>query len=267
MKETFKLRDHSLMPKIGLGTWKLGDQTKNVVNQALKYGYTHVDTATFYQNAKDLKEIFKQHDFNRLDLFISTKLPAHMLTYEDTKQHYEQALSDFGLEYFNLYLINAPWPWQKKGVDHSKELKEVWRAMEDLYLEERVSSIGVSNFSVDDLKKLIETARMIPFINQVQVYPGHVDQALISYCESKGIIIQAYAPFNHGEVLNNQIIIDLAKTYHVTPAQLIIKWLLQLHMCPIFMTKNEEHLALNLTLDFDINASDVKRLMTLKTSA
>lgn len=265
MKKEVQLRDGSIMPVVGLGTWKLNNQSKEMVHEALKLGYTHIDTATFYQNAEDLKTVFNAQHFDRFNVFISTKLPAHILNYEDTIKHYDQACIDFGLEYFNLFMINAPWPWQKKGVDHSDELKEVWRAMEDLYLEERVSLIGVSNFSVDDLKKLNQTARVIPFTNQVQIYPGHVDLELITYCQSMGIVIQAYAPFNHGPVLKNEAVQDIANTYQVTPAQLILKWLIQLNVSPIFMTKNETHLIENAKLDFDISEKDVERLIQLRT--
>ena len=267
MIENVSLYDRTKMPVIGLGLWKIDPKDLyTTIHHALKEGYTHFDTATFYQNDIPFGNIIKTSSLDRTDVFISTKLPAHLLTYDAVKKHYSEALSHMSLDYFNLFMINAPWPWNKRGCDYAREMNEVWRAMEDLYLAEEVSAIGVSNFQISDLENLIKQARIVPMTNQINVYPGHVNQELLAYCKRHHITVQGYSPFKQGSLLKHPLIKSMADLYQVTPAQLILKFLIKLNVYPIYKTIHPSYLTENLRLDFEILQPHIEQLIDLKDS-
>jgi diketogulonate reductase-like aldo/keto reductase len=264
--EKIKLTNLTQMPKIGIGTWMLKNElsTVELIKEALNLGFRHVDTAIVYQNEDSLKKAIESSTIDRDELFITSKCPAHIKSYEGTIRMFEKSLSNMGLEYFNLYLINAPWPLNQKGKDFNKENLEVWKAFEELYLNERVSAIGVSNFEIEDLENIIKHMKIVPHVNQIEVHPGKSQDQLRAYCKDKGIIIQAYSPLGHGSLLSNEKLIDLAKKYKVTPAQLSLKFVLQLDAYPLFKTSSLAHLKENSQLDFEINDSDIEELKHIK---
>ena len=260
--EKTKLANFTQMPKIGLGTWMLknDDRTVLLLKEAFNLGYRHLDTAIVYQNEESIRKAIIDMKIEREELFITSKLPAHIKSYDGTIRMFEKSLSNMGLDYINLYLINAPWPFNQKGNDFSKENLDVWKAFEELYKDERVSAIGVSNFEIKDLENIITNMNVIPHVNQIEIHPGKSQDELRAYCREKGIVIQAYSPLGHGNVLSHEKVVELAKKYHATPAQLCLKFVLKLDAYPLFKSSQLSHLEENMKLDFEINDEDMEIL-------
>jgi len=264
MKNIQKIRLHNqtLMPMIGLGTWLLKNDssTTQLIKDSLILGYRHLDTAVVYQNEECIKTSLIQSEISRDEVFITSKLPSHIKSYDGTLRMFEKSLSNLGVEYINLYLINAPWPLNQKGKDFSNENIEVWKALEKLYLDERVSAIGVSNFEIKDLENIISHTTIIPHVNQIEIHPGKSQDELRAYCKEKGIIIQAYSPLGHGSVLSHTKVVELANKYQVSAAQLCLRFCLQLDTYPIFKSSNLVHLKENMNLNFEIDSIDMNIL-------
>ena len=242
-----------MMPIIGLGTYDIKkDHTINVVLNALKLGYRHIETAPIYLNEKEIGEAIKASGINRHDLFITSKIPPHIKSYDSTLRITERIMSNLGVDYLDCLLINNPVPWGEEDKDYSKENLEVWRALEKLYEEEIIGSIGVSNFDIDDLEKLIPHVKIKPHINQLGVFVGHTLDELRSYCGEHNIAIQGHSPLARGRIFKLNELYVLAKEYGLSPAQVSIKYVLDLNVFPIIKATSVEHLKENLIKNIDL---------------
>ena len=232
------------MPAIGLGTWQsepgvVGEVVKN----AIKVGYRHIDCATRYGNEKEigagLKELFDSNVVKRKDIFVTSKLWNDMHRPNDVEVALTQTLNDLGLEYLDLYLMHWPVALEKNGVPIPIEelpISETWKAMEKCVDKGIVKHIGVSNFSIKKLKDLLQVARIKPSTNQVERHPYLQQPKLLEFCQQHGIIITAYSPlgtpgtsFVRGEasVLNDETVKRIAEKHSVTAAQVLLQWGLQ----------------------------------------
>jgi len=158
LTETYVLHNGVKIPKVGFGTWQIpnGEVAYNSVSYALEVGYRHVDTAYVYGNEESVGKAIRESGIPRDQIFVTSKLPADVKTYDGTFDYFERTLRNLGMDYLDLYLIHWPWPWNEKGKDYKKENIEVWRAMEELYRSGRIRAIGVSNFDVEYLQVLME---------------------------------------------------------------------------------------------------------------
>ena len=149
LNETFTLSNGVKIPKIGLGTWQIpdGEEAYNSVMFALKNGYRHIDTAKAYGNEKSVGKAIKDFGISREEVFVTTKLPAECKEYDVAKKCFEESLSDLGLDYIDLYLIHAPWPWERMGMDCTQGNIDSWRALEEIYISGKAKAIGVSNYA------------------------------------------------------------------------------------------------------------------------
>lgn len=241
------------MPEIGLGTYGLKkEETQAVIKEALKLGYRHIESAPIYLNEKEIGEAIKSSGIDRDDLFITSKIPPHIKNYESTLKVADRIMSNLGVDYLDALLINNPVPWGKEGEDFSKENIEVYRALETLYKEERVGAIGVSNFDIADLEKLIPFVEVKPHINQVGVFIGHTLDDLRVYCKKHGITIQGHSPLARGRIFNHNELDEYTKTYKLTKAQIAIKYVLEKGVYPIVKASTYEHLKENLVLDIHL---------------
>ena len=159
IKETFfELYNGVKIPAVGFGTWQVkdGSEAYDSTLMALEAGYRHIDTAHAYGNEESVGKAIKDSGIKREDVFVTTKLPSHIKTYEGAKEHFAESLASLGLEYLDLYLIHAPWPWSNIGEECTEGNIEAWRAMVELYNEGKVRAIGVSNFAVKDIIPLTD---------------------------------------------------------------------------------------------------------------
>lgn len=260
--EFYTLYNGVKVPKIGLGTWqtKSGDDAYNSVKWALEAGYRHIDTAYAYGNEKSIGEAIKDSKISRNEIFITTKCPAEIKTYEGAKKHFYDSIANLNVEYIDLYLIHAPWPWSNIGQDCTLGNIEVWKAMIEIYNEGKIKAIGVSNFSIKDIRAIEEATNFKPMVNQIRFFVGNTQETLTKYCQENDILIQAYSPLATGRILSNENLIDMARKYNTTTAKLSIKYCLQRNTNPLPKSIHKDRIYDNLNVDFIISDEDMHEL-------
>ena len=268
LAETFTLANGIKIPKIGLGTWQIAnDEVISPVAAALKNKYTHIDSAFGYQNEQGVGQAIRESGIARNELFVTTKIPAEVKTYEGAQEHIAKSLANLDLGYIDLLLIHAPKPWPKmwKSDDpYFSENAAVWKAMEEAYQAGKVKSIGVSNFDVADLENLLNHCEIKPLVNQIRYHIGWTQDEIVAFCNKHGILVQGYSPIATGRLLNNEKVAEIAKKYHVSIAQLCIKYVLQNNILPLPKSVNAERIVQNTQLDFTISEEDMDYLNSIK---
>jgi diketogulonate reductase-like aldo/keto reductase len=266
MHQTYTLNNGVKLPKIGLGTWQVpnGEDTYNSVRAALKNGYRHIDTAAGYGNEESVGRAIKESCVPRKDIFVTSKLESHVKTYDETMNAFEETMNALGFEYLDLYLIHAPWPWSEMGKNCDEGNVEAFKAMEKLYNDGRIRSIGVSNFSISDIKNILTHCDVTPAVNQIGYFIGLDNDELQAFCEDKGIQIVGYSPLAIGYALSNDTIQAMAKKYDVTPAQICIRYDLQKGVVPLPKSTHESRIIENSQVDFTIKEEDIEVLSNIK---
>ena len=257
--EFYVLSNGVKIPKIAFGTWQVkpGDEAYNSVSMALKLGYRHIDTALAYENEESVGKAIKDSNIKREDIFITTKLPAYIKGYKEAKEAFYESLKRLNLNYIDLYLIHAPWPWTNIGQDCKKENIESWKAMIELYNEGLIKAIGVSNFRPEDIKPLIDATGFVPHANQIRFFIGNTQNDVYDYCKDNNILVEAYSPLATGKVLENEVIVNMAKKYNVTPAKIAIRYCLEKNTLPLPKSTHEERIKANLEIDFKLEKEDI----------
>lgn len=267
LQKTYRLENGVSIPKLGLGTWFIeDDKAAQAVRDAVAMGYRLVDTAQAYGNERGVGEGVRTCGLPRKDVFVTSKVAAEAKTYEEAARSIDETLDKMGLEYLDLMIIHSPQPWAEFRVENRyfAENREVWRALEDAYTAGKLRAIGVSNFLQDDLENLLSGCRIRPMVNQILLHITNTDRALLDYCRAQGILVEAYSPIAHGEALKNPAITEMARKYGVTPAQLCIRYVLQLGAVALPKTANPAHMRDNGMVDFDISEQDLQTLKSLK---
>lgn len=217
---TFQLHNGVEMPYLGLGTYQSDNDEEviNAVSTALDHGYRHIDTASIYKNEEGVGLGIRQSSVPREEVFVVSKVWNADQGYESTLRSFEDSLERLQLDYLDLFLVH--WPVQGK-------YKETWRALEHLYAEKRVRAIGVSNFLQHHLEDLMADSTMVPMVNQMEFHPYVVQQDLLDFCKKNTIQYEAWSPFMQGKLFDLDICKGLAKKYHKSVAQVILRWNLQ----------------------------------------
>ncbi|MCP3425703.1 aldo/keto reductase [Rothia sp. AR01] len=265
LHETYTLSNGVEIPKLGLGTWFIDDaDAAQAVRDAVGIGYRNIDTAQAYGNERGVGEGVRSSGVAREELFVSTKLAAEIKDYDEAATAIDDSLRTLGLDYVDLLLIHSPQPWDDfRGGDYAEGNRAAWRAMEEAHEAGKVRAIGVSNFLQKDLENLLAGATVVPHVNQILVHAGNTPSELISSCESQGILVEAYSPIAHGEILDNEAVAGIARKYGVSVPQLCIRYTLQLGAVSLPKTANPEHMRSNAQVDFEIAAEDMETLRTL----
>lgn len=248
-----QLPDTTLMPMIGFGTWQLSGFTgQKAIEAALKTGYRLVDTAELYGNEQLINKAMSVCGIDRKELFITTKIKPAENTH--VAQSIQARLAQLQTNYIDLLLIH--WP------AGSPELNiKIWNEYILAKKAGYVRNIGVSNFSTSQIEELWEATSVLPVVNQIEVHPLHFQKNIIDYCHDKGIVIQAYSPFDKGELLQNTRLVHLADKYDVTAAQLINRWCVQHRLIPLPGSSRLDHIQQNFDIfDFIITDSDMARI-------
>ncbi|MEF8798156.1 MAG: aldo/keto reductase, partial [Candidatus Bipolaricaulota bacterium] len=253
MKSKTKTIKGRSIPALGLGTWNMrGSECEKSVRRAIELGYRHIDTAAFYENEKSVGKAID--DFQRDELFITTKVWKDKLRYEDFKRSTEGSLNRLGTNYVDLLLIH--WPNEEVPI------RETMKAMKELVEEGKVRHIGVSNFSQDQLNRARETSSEPIVTNQVKYHVGMDRSSLLHYCRENGLFLTAYSPLGQGEVLNQAELSDIAVKYDKSPGQIALKWLIiQENVLAIPKASSESHLRENIQLfDWQLEEEDIDKL-------
>ena len=260
LNENYTLSNGVKIPKIGLGTWLIPDgEAAQAVRDAVAMGYRHIDTAQAYGNERGVGEGVRTCGVPREEIFITSKVAAEHKTYKSAAKSIDESLAKLGMDYIDLMIIHCPQPWAEFRGErrYFTENKEVWRALENAYKDGKVKAIGVSNFLVDDLENILDGCEVKPMVNQILTHITNTPLELINFCREHGILCEAYSPIAHGEALKNRLILSVAEKYSVTPAQLCVRYALQLGMVVLPKTSNPEHMKNNADIEFEISAEDM----------
>lgn len=267
LNETYTLANGVKIPKLGLGTWLIeNDTAAKAVRNAVKAGYRHIDTAQAYQNEAGVGEGVRTCGIPRSELFVTSKVAAEHKSYEAAALSIDETLKRMQLDYLDMMIIHSPQPWNEwRGKKrYFEENKAVWRALEEAYKSGKLRAIGVSNFLVDDLESLLPSCTVKPHVNHVLAHIGNVPEDIVHYAQERGVLIEAYSPIAHGKMLHAAHITEAAQKYGVTPAQLCIRYTLQRGFVSLPKSSNFEHIKSNAELDFEITLDDMNTLSVLK---
>ena len=262
----FTLNNGSSIPAIGFGTWQIeeGEKAYNAVKTALEKGYTHIDTAAVYGNEKSVGNAIKDSGINREDLFITTKLWNDMRGYENAKKAFEISMEKLGLEYLDLYLLH----WPANETQFPENWKEInaasWKALEELQKEGKIKAIGVSNFMNVHLEALLETATIIPAVNQIEYHPGYTQPEVVKLCQDNSILVQAWSPLGSGRILQDETLIEIANNHQVSVGQVCIQFSVQQGILPLPKSENPINIENNLRLNFTLTDEEILKLTQLK---
>ena len=266
--KTLTLNNGVKIPQLGLGTWFIDDSNAaEAVKAAAKLGYRHFDTAQAYGNERGVGEGIRGCGVSREEIFAVSKVAAEHKTYDSAAKSIDETLLKTGLDYLDMMIIHSPQPWDK--VDQSDDRyvegnRAAWRALEDAYKAGKLRAIGVSNFKKEDIESLLETAEIKPMVNQILLHISNSPAELIKYCGEKGIVVEAYSPIGHGEILNQPDIMAMAEKYGVTVPQLCIRYTLQLGAVSLPKTADPAHMKSNSEVDFEISEQDMEVLKSVK---
>lgn len=265
LTDTLTLTTGADIPVLGLGTWFIDDdKAAQAVKDAVAAGYRNIDTAQAYGNERGVGQGVRESGVPRGKLFVSTKLAAEIKDYDGAVAAIDGSLETMGLDYVDLMLIHAPQPWDDfRGGTYDEGNLAAWQALEEAFHAGKVKAIGVSNFLERDLDNILDNAEVTPHVNQILVHAGNTPAALIDYCRDKGIVVEAYSPIAHGEILDNPQVTALAEKYGVSVPQLCIRYTLQLGTVSLPKTSNPDHMRSNAEVDFTIEDADMDALRTL----
>ena len=267
--EYFTLTNGVKIPKIGFGTWQItNEDAVGAVGMALETGYVHIDSASGYRNEEGVGIAVRNSGIAREKLFITTKVPAQIKSYDEAVQNINESLEKLDLGYIDLLLIHAPQPWDKPwqtGHRYYEENVAVWKAIEEAYKAGKVKSIGISNFFVEDMQNILDHCEIKPMVNQILYHIGKTQKEAVDFCNKHDILVEGYSPIGTGALLTNEEIKNIGTKYNKSVAQICIKYLLQKDILPLPKASAKERIEENFAMDFVISDEDMTYLDELQT--
>jgi diketogulonate reductase-like aldo/keto reductase len=266
LEETYTLSNGVEIPKLGLGTWFIDNaNAASAVKEAVKIGYRHLDTAQAYGNEEGVGEGIRTSGISRDELFVTTKLAAEVKSYEKAAEAIDGSLKTMGLDHLELMIIHSPQPWREFRAEdrYFEGNREAWRALEEAYEAGKLRAIGVSNFEREDIENLLGACSVKPMVNQILVHIANTPHELIGYSQQQELLIEAYSPIAHGELLKNERVREIADKYDVSVPQLSIRYTLQLGLLPLPKTENPAHMKSNAQVEFEISNEDLETLKSI----
>lgn len=245
-------------PPVIMGTMAIPpEQVVGVIHQAIELGYRSFDTAPIYGNEEAVGEAIRTAPIHRSELSVTTKLWNSCHGYDEALAAFDRTAQRLGLEVVDLYLIHWPAPTQNRFV-------ESWKALVRLQEEGRVGAIGVSNFLPEHLERIIDATGVVPLVNQIEMHPSFRQAELREFHEQLGIATQAWSPLGGGQDLAEPVIADIAQEHGRSPAQVMLRWLVQQGVCPVAKSSSVRHLRDNLVVqDFQLTKDDMARIDVL----
>jgi 2,5-diketo-D-gluconate reductase A len=260
MMQNVKLNNGVEIPILGFGVFQITDPTEceRSVVDAIQTGYRHIDTAASYQNEEAVGRGIKQSGVAREELFITTKLWIQGNGYEGTTKAFERSLKRLQLDYIDLYLIHQPFG----------DVYGEWRAMEELYQQDKVRAIGLSNFYSDRIMDLMIHNKITPAVNQIEVNPFQQQIDTQTFLQENNVQVEAWAPFAEGRnnIFKNELLLSIAAKYQKTVAQVIIRWLVQRGIIALAKSTRKERMIENFNVfDFELSPEDMEAIVSLDT--
>jgi 2,5-diketo-D-gluconate reductase A len=240
------------IPQLGFGVFQIKPvDTVEAVTAALAVGYRHIDTAEMYGNEKEVGKAIAASDLDPADVFVTSKLNNNNHGFDQARRAFDQTLSDLDLDAVDLFLIH--WPLPTLG-----DFVPTWKALEAIYQEGRARSIGVSNFQAAHLQRLLDETDVVPAANQIEAHPYLTQEALRAFDAEHGIATEAWSPIAQGGVLDDATINGLADKHHKSPAQVVLRWHIQLGNIVFPKSTNPKRMQENFEIfDFELSESDV----------
>ncbi|HWE91160.1 MAG TPA: aldo/keto reductase [Pseudonocardiaceae bacterium] len=257
--QTITLNNGVEMPRLGFGVWQIpDDEATTAVTTALAAGYRSIDTARIYDNERGVGRAVQDSDIPRDELFITTKLWNADHEHDAALRAFDGSLNRLGLDYVDLYLMHWPVPSQDRYVD-------AWRAMEKVHAEGRAKAIGVSNFTQETLARLLRETDVVPAVNQIELHPYLVQREMRAFHAEHGIATEDWSPLGQGKgLLDDPVLEKLAQRYGKSPAQVVLRWHLQLGDIVIPKSVTPSRIQENIDVfDFELAAEDVEQITGL----
>lgn len=242
------------MPLLGLGTWDLrGNTCKNIVKKALDLGYTHIDTAWMYENQRMIGGALQEINANREELFITSKIWHTHLKYNDVLAQFEESLDQLQMDYVDLLLVH--WP------NESVPMEETLKAFNEIHAAGQARSIGISNFSMNQVDRALAISQAPICVNQVEYHIRHNQDALLQHCKDKQVVVTAHRPLGVGRIIGDPLLKEIGAQHSKTPALVALRWLVQKGIVVIPKTSSEAHLRENMDVfDWTLTSDDMGRL-------
>jgi diketogulonate reductase-like aldo/keto reductase len=249
------LNDGNRMPQLGFGVFQVpAEETAEAVGRALDIGYRSIDTAAAYGNEEGVRDALQASGLDRNDVFITTKLWNGDHGRDRARRAFEQSLEKLGGDYIDLYLIHWPVPAKDLYV-------ETWEALCALKDDGRVRSIGVSNFQPPHLERIIDATGVVPAVNQIELHPRLQQPELRRFDSERGIITEAWSPLGKGQLLDDPVIEEIAAGHDHTPAQVVLRWHIQLGNVVIPKSVTPSRIEENFQVfDFELSSDDTRRI-------
>jgi 2,5-diketo-D-gluconate reductase A len=243
------------IPQLGFGVFQIKpDETKAATLTALEVGYRHIDTAEMYGNEKGVGEAVRESGLKRDEIFVTSKLNNGFHEPQKALDAFERTLDDLDIEFLDLFLVHWPLPGVGDYVD-------TWKAMEKMYESDRLRAIGVSNFQIHHLERLIKDTSIVPAVNQVEIHPYLTQDALRDFDSSHGIATEAWSPIAQGKVLDDPFIVAIAEKLGKTPAQVVLRWHIQRGEIVFPKSVTRKRVEENFDLfSFEIDAADIAEI-------
>ncbi len=246
-----------MVPEIGFGLWRNTDRAEciNSIKTALVAGYRHFDTAQVYGNEAYVGEALTAAAGARPELFITTKIANANQDWDDLIPSFDQSLQNLQVDYVDLLLLHFP-------VTETR--RPAWRRMEEVYKSGRAKAIGVSNYTIRHLEELLAECIIKPAVNQVELHVFLQQPELVKFCQARDIIVEAYSPLAHGQGLDNPILAKIAAKHHKNPAQIMIRWCIEMGAVPLPKSTHPGRIKSNLDVyDFQFDSEDLADLKSL----
>jgi len=257
--EFITLRNGLKIPQIGFGVFKVENETEApaAVEEALRVGYRHIDTAAIYKNEEGVAKGIAASGVAREDIFLTSKVWNDDIRAGRTKEAFQASLDRLKTDYLDLYLLH----WPVEGI------VEAWRTLIELYEEGKIKSIGVSNFKEHHLDQLKDAGLMVPMVNQIELHPQLPQQDFVDYLSDTDIQVEAWSPLMQGKFMEIDLFHDLAKKYGKSPAQIVIRWHIQLGRVVLPKSITPSRIQENFNVyDFELSSDDMSAISALATN-
>ncbi len=257
-----RLNDGNAMPQVGFGVWRVSnDEAKSAVAEAVEAGYRSIDTASIYGNEEGVGEAVRAVSVPREELFVTTKVWNDRQGYDSTLQAFDESLARLKLDYVDLYLIH----WPMAG---SETYRDTWRALIKLKQDGRARSIGVSNFMVEHLQRVINETGVTPAVNQIELHPRFQQKELSAFHTANGIATEAWSPLGQGTILADETMTAIGRKYGKTPAQVILRWHIDNGFIVIPKSVTPSRIRENVDVfDFSLDADDMRAIEGLDSAS
>ncbi|WP_027109230.1 aldo/keto reductase [Lacticigenium naphthae] len=266
--DTFTLANGVKIPVLGYGTWQVTDPNEATtgVKHAVKAGYRHIDTAEMYRNEEYVGKGIKECGVPREELFVTSKLDNTEHGYDAARKAIEESLRKLDLDYLDLFLIH--WPIVKErgeGDKWKQDNIDTWRALEDMYEEGKLKSIGISNFTIPHIENIMENCRIKPMVNQIRLHPGVLQEDTVELSRQHDMVVEAWSPLSPiKQMTADEKIQAMTEKYGKSVAQLLLRWSLQHNFLPLTKSVHENRIKENADIfDFEITSEDMNYIDSL----